>query len=398
MNVSRIEGVIVVGAGPVGFLIALGLARNGIPVTLLEAGEAIAESPRAAVYFPTTVKVLDELGVLEDALAVGLKNLFFCFRVLETGEVVMVDTTASMPADEPYPYNLHFGQHILARIVMDHLARIPHARVRFRHTVVGLEQDGSGVTLSADTPEGRKQVRSEWLVGADGAGSSVRRLLGLPFEGHTWPDRFVATNVRYPFDKFGFAPANMVADPVNWAVVARLGRENLWRVTYGEDATLPEGEALRRIPAHYRAIMPSRDEAYEVVAASPYRVHERCAPSFRVGRVLLAGDAAHVCNPCGGMGLTSGVIDAKALAQVLSAVIAGKAGEQVLDFYSVERRRVYHEVTSPIATEFKRRLSERDPDKRHADLRIFREIAENPKAAPQSASLSAQIEGRPMPV
>ncbi|MBI2994943.1 MAG: FAD-dependent monooxygenase [Gammaproteobacteria bacterium] len=381
-----------------GFLTALGLARNSIPVTLLEAGPAIAESPRAAVYFPTTVKVLDQLGVLDDALTIGLKNIYFCFRVLETGEIVMVDTTTSMPPEERYPYNLHFGQHILAGIVMDHLTRIADAQVWFNHTVVDLEQNGSGVTLSVDTPDGRKEIRSDWVVGADGANSSVRRLLGLPFDGHTWPDRFVATNVSYPFDQYGFAPANMVADPVNWAVVARLGRENLWRVTYGEDASLPEGEVRRRIPDHYRAIMPSQDEMYEIVAASPYRVHERCVPTFRDGRVLLAGDAAHVCNPCGGMGLTSGVIDAKALAQVLSAVILGKAGERVLGFYSEERRRVFHEVTSPVATEFKRRLSEKDPEKRRADARIFREIAENPKAAPQSALLSAQIEGRPMPV
>lgn len=395
---EHLGGVVIVGAGPVGFLTALGLARKGIQVTLLEAGDGIKESPRAAVYFPTTVKVLDRLGVLDDALAIGLKNLFFSFRVLETGEVVTVDTTTSMPPDELYPYNLHFGQHILAQIVMDHLARLPQAQVRFNHAVAGLEQDCSGVTLSVDAPAGRQQVKADWVVGTDGASSTVRHLLGLAFEGHTWPDRFVATNVRYPFDDYGYAPANMVADPVNWAVVARLGRENLWRVTYGEDASLPEDEVMRRIPGHYQAIMPSNDEPYEIVAASPYRVHERCAPTFRVGRVLLAGDAAHVCNPCGGMGLTSGVIDARAVAQVLTAVILGKADETVLDFYSNERRRVYQEVTSPIATEFKRRLCETDPERRRDDVRIFREIVENPKAAPQSASLSAQIEGRPMPV
>ena len=151
----------------------------------------------------------------------------------------------------------------------------------------------------------------------------MRGLLGLPFEGFTWPDRFVATNVRFDFEKHGFAPNNMIHDPVDWAVVARTGPENIWRVTFGEDPSLPESEIRSRIPAHYAKILPS-DEPYEIVAAAPYRVHERTCPTYRVGRVLLAGDAAHACNPCGGMGLTSGAFDAAALVTALGAVIGGQ--------------------------------------------------------------------------
>jgi len=394
---EKIDGVIVVGAGPVGFLTALGLAQAGIRVTLLEAEPGINDAPRAAIYFPTTLDVLEQLGILDDANAIGLQSHTFCYRVPQSGTAITVDVRTTMRPNERHPYNLHFGQHILARLVLDHLRRLPNAEVRWSHRVVSVTPDAQGVTVGVQSPRGPEELRADWLVGADGARSAVRQLVGLPFEGHTWPDRFVATNVRFDFAKYGYEPANVVSDPVHWAVVARLGRENLWRVTYGEDASLPEEEVRRRLPEHYAAILPSRDP-YEIVAVSPYRVHERCAPTFRQGRVLLAGDAAHVCNPCGGMGLTTGVIDAMALTQVLSAVIHGRAPESVLDFYARERRRVYLEVSTVVATEFKRRLSEKDPERRKQDEEMFRRTVTDPQAAAGASMLTVAIQGQPMPV
>jgi 2-polyprenyl-6-methoxyphenol hydroxylase-like FAD-dependent oxidoreductase len=189
----------------------------------------------------------------------------------------------------------------------------------------------------------------------------------------------------------------MVSDPVDWAVVAVLGKDDMWRVTYGEDASLPEEEARRRIPEHYAKILPG-SEPYEIVASSPYRVHERCAPTFRVGRALLAGDAAHVCNPCGGMGLTTGVIDAMAVVDTLSAVIAKRAPDSVLDFYSQERRRVFLEVTSPLASNFKRMLSEKDPARRAQDVQMFQNMVENALEVGTTQNMSEMIQGKPMPI
>jgi 2-polyprenyl-6-methoxyphenol hydroxylase-like FAD-dependent oxidoreductase len=236
------------------------------------------------------------------------------------------------------------------------------------------------------------------VVGADGARSTVRNLLSLSFDGHTWPERFVATNVEYDFEHYGYEPANMIADAMNWAVVARLGRENLWRVTFAEDAELPEATLEQRIRERYGILLPDPAAPYRIVAFAPYRVHERCAPVFRIGRTLLAGDAAHVCNPCGGMGLTGGVIDAAALIDVLTAVCAGRASETVLDFYAAERRRVFLEVSSPIATDFKRRMAEPDPEKQRTEFEEFRRQAESPERSSLSTALSKLLEGRPMPV
>lgn len=392
---EHLGGVIISGAGPVGLVTALGLARAGVKVTLVDAAPAINDSPRAAIYYPTTLDVLERYGLLEDALRVGYKSTEFQFRSPREDTVISLDSSI-LEGMVRYPYNLHLGQHILADLVLQHLSRYPNAEVRWNTNLVGLEQDQRGVTVKVETADGPQELRADWLVGSDGARSTVRRLLDLSFDGHTWPDRFVATNVRFDFEKYGFAPINQVSDPVNWAVVARLGQENIWRCTFGEDPSLPEDEVLRRVPERYAAILPGPD-SYEIVAASPYRVHERCVPAMRVGRALLAGDAAHICNPCGGMGLTTGIIDAVELADALSAVIARQRDDTVLDFYSEERLRVFRECTSPTASHIKRVLSEKDPHKRHEDEQAYRSAAGNVDIGRKAMMYPAGVIGRPFP-
>src|SRR5690606_25319606 len=299
---------------------------------------------------------------------------------------------------QEFDHNLHFGQHILAELVLRHLAQLPNTEVLWNHTVKALAQTDTEIRLAANTDEGEVVFEADWVIGTDGARSTVRKLAGLPFEGFTWHDRFVATNIEYPFLDHGFCNANMVVDPVNWAVVGRLGRENLWRLTYGEDAELPEATILERLPERFAAILPDPAIPCRVANFSPDRVHQRCAPKFRVGRVLLAGDAAHACNPCGGLGLTGGVIDADALADTLGAVIARQADERVLDFYAAERRRVFVEVTSPMSSNFKRLLSEADPVRRAQDKAEM--IAQGHKggAEVRASSLAELIKGAAMPV
>jgi 2-polyprenyl-6-methoxyphenol hydroxylase-like FAD-dependent oxidoreductase len=394
---SGCDDVLVVGAGPVGFLTALGLARRGIGVTVIDAEPAVVRSPRAAVYFHTTLAILDRLGLLADAEALGHANSGFAMHWPATGEVMRTDMRQTPEPGQTITHNLHFGQHLLAELVKRHLARFTHARVLWNHRLAGLAQDADGVTLSVETPAGAESFRARWVVGADGARSTVRQLLGIEFEGHSWPERFVATNIEFDFRAHGFEDANMVIDPTDWAVIARLGRENLWRVTFGEDGGLDEATLAERLPDRLGRIVPGGGP-YRIDAWSPYRVHERCASRFREGRVLLAGDAAHACNPCGGLGLTTGVIDADALIAALSAVILGEADEAVLDFYAAERRRVFREITSPLASEFKRQLAEADPARRTADRQAVIENARAQRDIGRAPALSAMILGAPMPV
>ena len=349
---SPMEDVIVVGGGPVGFVNALGLAQAGVRVTVIEAEPQIIGSPRAAVYFWSVLDGLERLGMLAEAETIGVRKQDYTYLVRRTGERIAYSMEI-LQGHARYPYNLHLGQHRLADIAMRRLKTFSNATVRFGTRLQALRQDADGVTLEVVTDREEQELRARWVIGADGAGSTVRRLLGLAFDGMTWPERFVATNVRYDFERHGYARATFVIDDRHGAVIAVLDQAGLWRCTYMEDGTLPEDTFLERLPRAYAALLPGRD-SYELERASPYRMHQRSAQRYRVGRVVLAGDAAHVTNPTGGLGLTCGLFDSFALYPALTAVILGGADDKLLDRYSAARRDVFLHRASPQAVANKR--------------------------------------------
>jgi len=340
--------VLVVGGGPTGFITALGLAQAGVSVRLIEAEDAIIASPRAAVYHWSVLDGLEALGIREEAEQLGFCKQDYAWILRERGEQIRYDLSI-LEGETAFPYNIHLGQDRLADIALRRLQDMPHATISFGTRFVALDQDGEGVTATVDGPEGREKIRARWLIGADGAGSGVRRALGLDFEGMTWAERFVATNVHHDFEGGGYALSTMVVDARRGAVIVKIGSEGLWRCTYMEDAELPEESVLARLPEAYADLLTGAGD-YRLERAAPYRMHQRCAPRFRVGRVLLAGDAAHVTNPTGGLGLTTGLFDAFALHGALSAVVLDRADEDLLDRYARERRHVFLHRTSPQAT------------------------------------------------
>jgi 3-(3-hydroxy-phenyl)propionate hydroxylase/6-hydroxy-3-succinoylpyridine 3-monooxygenase len=205
------------------------------------------------------------------------------------------------------------------------------------------------VTLTLDAaPGGPDELRAKWVIGTDGASSTVRHQLGLGFDGITWPERFVATNVFFDFERYGYSRSTFLIDDRHGAVIALIDRSGLWRCTYMEDGALPEETCLERLPGAYQAILPGADD-YKVERASPYRMHQRSAPRYRVGRVVLAGDAAHATNPTGGLGLTSGLFDSFALYPALAAIVLDGADDAILDRYSQERRDLFLNRASPQA-------------------------------------------------
>ena len=366
--------VIVVGAGPVGMLTALALAQTGARVTVLEKEARIVESPRAAVYFPSTLGVLDELGILEELNAIGFQNWTFGTHIPEFGYSSVV-TQEPVPGI-PYDYQLHAGQDAVAKVAMAHALRLG-VEVLFEHEVTGLDDGTEGASVTAATPDGERTLAARWLVAADGARSAVRQLAGIDFAGMTWPERFVATNVKFDFARLGYQQANFVCDPVNMAVIAQLDRDGLWRCTYMEDASLPVETYEERIHQRYEHFMQGAKD-YELVSSSPYMLHQRAGETLRKGHVVLVGDAAHATNPCGGLGLTSGIWTGMIAADLIGAILRGEADESVLDRFSDERRRVFWDVVTPAASENKRMLMERDPEQRQKDYAAVRALSENP--------------------
>lgn len=346
------EDVIIVGGGPTGLITALGLAQAGVRLTVIEAEPAVSDSPRAAVYHWAVIDGLERLGLRQPVEAAGFSKQDYTYLVHKTGERIefSLEVLNGLTA---FPYNLHLGQHRLVEITLRKLAQYSHARFRFGTRLRQLHQQADGVTLDVTTADGSEELRAKWVIGADGAASTVRHQLALSFDGMTWPERFVATNVLFDFERYHYARATFLIDAVHGAVIAKLDSSGLWRCTYMEDAQLPEQSVLERLPQAYAAILPGA-VGYEVERAAPYRMHQRSAPHFRIGRVVLVGDAAHATNPTGGLGLTSGLFDCFALYPALAAVIMDNADHSVLDRYADARRQMFLDRVSPQAIANKR--------------------------------------------
>jgi len=385
--------VVICGAGPVGLITALKLAQAGINVLVLEAEATVNDAPRACIYFGATIAALDNLGLLEDIERFALKSTQFSRHVPEYGYVATLDNESVDIG--PYNYVLHFGQERLAEVALAHLAKLPCAEIRWSTRVTEVAQIEDGVVITASGPAGTESVQADWLVGADGARSTIRQLLGIEFSGHTWPDRFVATNVQCNMRELGYSPGNFICDPKDWAIICAIDAEGLWRITYGEDGELSEETAGTRVSERLQAFIPP-DVPYELKAARPYRVHQRAATRLKDGHVLLAGDAAHATNPLGGLGLTTGVWDAMILGDILVAVMQGVEPETMLERYSEERLRTFWTVTSPAASENKRSVQEADSEVRKADMAQFQSLTQTPEMTAMALRFSYATIGDPV--
>lgn len=370
--------VIVVGAGPVGLLVALRLAMEGVPTTVLEALPAIEQSPRAMVYQPVAVKELDRAGILGELRKIGGIGKRICWRKTSNKEVI-VELHREATKENPYE-NLVVGQHELAAVIMEHLQRFENATVLFNQRVTKIKENGDGwVVVVTEGPDGKEQTHSaSYLVGADGGRSSIRKLCGIGFEGFQYPEQLVSTNVFFPFDKYGWAEGNFMmyvlldkfesneltecSDPEHWALIAKINEEGLWRVSYGEKDGLSLDEIKERMPWKFSNLFPDSEPDYKLDQMSPYRLNQRCATKFREGNIMLAGDAAHLCSPFGGLGLTGGLLDAAALADALIFIYQGKATDEILDQYAETRRGIFVNTVNPTSQANKERLHMFDPE------------------------------------
>ena len=333
---------------------------------------------------------LDRLELLSEMEHRGFRKDDYGYRVHATGETVTYNLDA-LGAETPYPYNIHLGQDLLCELVLARLAAFPHVTVHWGARVTGLDQDLGAAHVTVTGDDGAQRgYDADWVIGCDGARSTVRRLLGIDFAGTTWDTRFVATNVYFDFHAHGYTRSVFLMDDVHGAVIAKISDDNLWRVTYAEDLSLPEDTIAERVPEHFAAILPGGGP-YELERFGGYRLHQRSAERMRDGRTLLAGDAAHATNPTGGFGLTGGLFDAFSLIDTLGAVMTGGAPEAALDAWAQERRRIFTEIASPAATRMKRTVYDADPAAAHQTCEELRAMIADPEAFRERLTFPAKL-------
>jgi 3-(3-hydroxy-phenyl)propionate hydroxylase len=369
----EIDRVIVVGAGPVGLTAALALARRGIPTVLLAAEPELVMELRGSTFHPPTLDMLDEFAVVPSMIEAGLKAPTWQFRDRETGPVATFDL--SLLADVTnHPYRVQCEQWKLMRLLRDAYLKIPGAEIKWAHTVTAVKSGEDRVEVTTDTPGGAVTIQGRYVVACDGARSAVRRSLGVEFEGFTYPELFLiaSTDFRFEDTLTDIAYVNYIADPNEWLVLLRVPK--LWRVLVpapenSDREQLLSDDSLQNV---LQRVVP-RDVPYHIEHRSIYHVHQRVAKSFRRDRVLLAGDAAHINNPLGGMGMNGGIHDAFNLSDKLAEIYAG-ADEALLDRYDRQRRTVAVEAVQQQTNRNHQVLSERHPDIRAKSLDAMRKL------------------------
>ena len=382
------DPVLIAGGGPVGLLCAWLLGRRGLRVRLFDNNATPQADPRAATTHPATLELLAEDGLAADMARVGLVAPIFQFWDRPSGELVAQFDHALLKDDTCFPYVVQCEQFKTARLILDRLRSFPNVEVLYGHEIINVSPSDRSVAVEVRGPDGVISDTGSYLIGADGGRSIVRKKCGIAFDGFTWPEQFIVLTTPYDFEaERGYCYRSYFADPGAWCncfKVSADGPPGLWRTVFPVSPEQSESDIMSDagVQARIQSFFPS-PRAYDIVHRNLYVTHQRVAETFRKGRVLLAGDAAHVNNPIGGMGLNGGIQDAANLSDKLAQVMLEGAPDALLDLYSRQRRTVAVEFVQEQSIANKKRLEARDPEARRRNLGELREIAADPVRARQ---------------
>ncbi|MEV4513349.1 FAD-dependent oxidoreductase [Dactylosporangium sp. NPDC049525] len=377
--------VVVVGGGPVGMTAAAMLAEAGVPVVVIERHPEPQTDWRASTFHAPTLELLDRIGVTGRMHDEGLVVPQYHFRDRRAGLVAAFDF--SLLGDEtPYPYRLQLNQQHLVRMLHERLTG--RAVFAFGTRALAVTDHGDEVAVTVETGGAVETWRAAFVIGADGAGSTIRRTLGVAFEGFTYPERFLIASVADDLRSLipDLADVNYVADPEEWLFILRTSES--WRAVWPVPADVEDPASAAAVQAGLQRIAHHPD-GYQVLDTQLYNVHQRVAARFRAGRVAIIGDAAHVNSPIGGVGLNSGIHDAMDLTTRLIRSLGtgpalghdGTALDAELDAFDTVRRLVAVEYVQADTQRNTDRLKERDEDRRRRAHDEMRAIAADPERA-----------------
>jgi 3-(3-hydroxy-phenyl)propionate hydroxylase len=322
--------------------------------------------------------------MFSDDASGGMQAPLFHFRDRATGELIAVFDISLLKGEVPYPYVVQWEQYKLVHAALPHIKASGLGEVRFSTKLAGLSQTADYVEAAVTNADGEsEELRATYLIGADGGSSTVRRLAQIAFEGFTWPERFIKIGTSFDFGETGrgYCTRNYFSDPDEWINLFKVkgwGPPGIWRGVFPVSATETDEHALsmegiqRRLQGIYQ-----KSGDYEIPYHALYAVHQRVAETFNKGRILLAGDCAHVNNPIGGMGMNGGIHDAVNLADKLADVWFGRTEDGVLDRYTRQRRKAQVDYVQAQTIQNKKHLEEKDQTVRRQHLDKLRRTSED---------------------
>ncbi len=385
--------VLIAGAGPVGMISALVLAKAGMKVSLFERRGELAEDLRASTFHPPTLDMIARIDptLTADLHSQGLVARHTQFRDRKSGLIAEFDAEV-LRGDTDHPYRLQCEQWKMTRLIRDRLKAFPDVDLNLEAKVLDVAQNTDGITLKIERAGHVETHRGDWLIGADGAWSAVRTALGIAFEGMTYPERFYVASTTFDFAAVldGLSLVNYVSDPDEWCVLLRV--PGMWRVLFptrsdeADEDVVSDASTEARLQGVWQ-----KPERYETIHRTLYPVHQRVATTYRAGRAFLAGDSAHINNPIGGMGMNGGVHDALNLCDKLIRVSRGEdAG--LLDQYERQRRQIAIDFINANTARNKKTMEERNPEARRRNQDEMRRTAEDPALARAFMRKTAMID------
>jgi 3-(3-hydroxy-phenyl)propionate hydroxylase len=379
--------IFIAGAGPVGLTLALFLARRGVRTCVVETftdENFLDQSPRTSSTHPSTLEILDDLGLYDKLEKRGLRAPTFQFWDRETDAMFAEFDHAVIREDTRFPFVLQCERIKIIEEMRNVLRASPECELRMGTTLQSVSQDGDSVTAVVTNPAGEKEeIKALFAISAEGARSIIRKSSGIEFEGYTYPERVLTVAVDYDFDKHhGYSYRNYLSDPEQWSNLFKWTQPDLWRMHFptriDDDPDVLLSDAY--IQKQLQRFLP-RAEPYEVKYRNLYTAHQLIANTFRAGRCILVGDAAHVNSPVGGVGMNSGIHDAVNLGEKLCSILRGESDLDVLDRYSRQRRHVALNHVKSITEGNKRLIHEKDPALRRQNHERLSNMAATPKLA-----------------
>jgi len=377
--------ILISGAGPVGMITAYSLAAQGIPVKLFDTLPDIPNDHRAATLQPSTLQMLEETGMTAVLLPRGIESSLFQYRDRLSGETIAEFDYGVLKDEVSYPFALQIEQHKTVRVVYDAARQFDCFALQREREVVAVDQKADSVEITVQAPDGSREThRGRYLIGCDGGRSIARKSQDIKFPGFTLQERFIIVATHFDFAEAGnYAFRNYVSHPVQWCALMKVpGEEDegVWRCLFPamtddlDDVVMGD----QWIMARFAECFPYQT-SYNIVHRNLYVVNQRVAERFRKGRVLLAGDAAHVNNPIGGIGMNSGIHDGLNLADKIGAVWRNEAGDDVFDVYDRQRRTTANTYVQAQSIRNREILKESDPAERQKHFDELRAIIDNPQ-------------------